>query len=163
MHCHPSTAQERAVKPYIGVSGSIGVGPGWGTEAGIAVHPFYVGLEYGQYTPFGESQTYDPVPNGIPPPKEVPNSHEQFIGIHLGFDIIRDSARHISTFVGIVVLQSYQPREKWDTTLGWMSFTQSYLNVGPDVRFAGLDDGHIYGSFALTIRRGFKIGVGYLF
>lgn len=161
-----SCAQERSVGPYFGLSGSLGgsldtrspdnTSAGWGIEGGIHFRTFYAGLEYGTYANL--FQTVDVtlhVRGSISPP--APVSGDQFWGVHAGYVF------NNSIYVGFVVLNSYQPWERWDSVSGWITFTKSYLNIGPDFRYSGIDDGHIYLAFAFTIRRGFKAGLGYMF
>ena len=157
--------QERSVEPYFGASGCIGgeSGPGWSVEAGMHFQPFYAGLEYGISYPIPTVLTYDPTIGSIPPPRPINNAVEQFWGIHAGFVILHDSINQSSTYVGIVFLNSYQPWERYDSVSGSVTFTKIYQNIGPDLRFSSFDDGHIYLGLAFTIRRGLKIGLGYMF
>jgi hypothetical protein len=159
-----SYGQERSVGPYFGASGCIGgeSGPGWSVEAGMHFQPFYAGLEYGISYPV---QTVDVELHSIgyiAPPGPVPNTTEQFWGVHAGY-MFSNSKNHNTLYLGIVVLKSYQMWERYDSVSGSVTYTNSYLNVGPDVRYAGIDDGHIYLASAFTIRRGLKIGLGYMF
>jgi len=167
-------AQERSVGPYFGVSGSLGesidirdaysASVGWGIEAGMHFRPFYAGLEYGTYADLYQPVlTYDPTIGSVPSPEPGPSATEQFWGVHAGYVFTHDSLNHNSIYVGFVVLKSYQPWERWDSISGWVTFTKSYLNIGPDFRYSGIDDGHIYLASAFTIRRGLKIGIGYMF
>ena len=144
--------------PYLGASGSLDTNgdPGWGIEGGLQFRPFYFGVEYGTYSyrPV-VAATIDVSPDATPTP--FPTSTEQFWGFHTGY-IIDDAY-----YLGVVILKSY---ESWDipqTRRTYTSVTNSYLNIGPDFRYTGLDNGHMYVAFALTIRRGLKAGLGYMF
>jgi hypothetical protein len=144
--------------PYFGVSGSLDTkgDPGWGIEAGIHFRPFYVGLEYGTYSyRIPMSETEDLTPGGVASPSPI--STEQFWGVHAGYVL------ESKYYLGLVILESNQIWGRGDTIAGWVTFTNYYLNIGPDFRYSGIDDGHIYLAFALTIRRGLKAGIGYMF
>ncbi len=151
-----SNAQLRNSAPYLG--GSVSAGPGgvgWGIEAGLRFYPFYAGLEYGVYYLWPtSSSTSFPAFGSIPPPTAI--SSAQYGGIHAGY-IMSDSI-----FVGIVVLLSSQI---WDTpnSVEAVISTKTFWDFGPDVRYAGIDNGHMYLAFALTYRRGLKLGLGYMF
>jgi hypothetical protein len=152
-----SYAQEHVIRPYIGVSGNIDTNgdPGWGIEAGVRLLPFYAGLEYGTYSyrPTVVNVYLRPV-GYIPPP--YPVSTEQFWGVHVGYVI------NYTFFVGIVLLQSYEMWVIPKSDSSSITTPKSYLNIGPDFRYAGIDDGHIYLAFAFTVRRGLKAGLGYI-
>ena len=155
-----SYAQERNIAPYFGASGSIdpsGNGSvGWGTEVGTRLFRFYIGTEYGIYSyRFPTSLTTDPTPGSIHSP--WPISTEEFWGVHAGY-VFNDKF-----YVGIVVLKSYETWEIATSDSTSYTTTRSYLNLGPDFRYSGIDDGHIYLAFAFTIRRGLKAGLGYMF
>ncbi|MGI0133501.1 MAG: hypothetical protein ACREBW_00885 [Candidatus Micrarchaeaceae archaeon] len=161
-----SCAQESSIAPYFGASVSadiinlfVGGDVGWSLEAGMRVRSFYAGLEYGISSPLDlRSQNWDPVPgSGVAAPRPVPNAQEEFWGLHAGY--IFDNR----FYVGVVVLRSQQPWQRVDSTSRWLTFTKDFLNLGPDLRYSGIDDGHIYLALAYTVRRGLKAGVGYLF
>ncbi|HZK76384.1 MAG TPA: hypothetical protein VFD13_05690 [Candidatus Kapabacteria bacterium] len=168
IHGSLSYGQVRSIGPYFGASGSLdifnifaGGNAGWGIEAGMNFRPFYAGIEYGGYSVlFAPAETYDPTPGSIPSPWPVPSANEQFWGVHAGYVFPHDSTM---IYLGIVLLKSYQPWERWDSVSGWVTFTKSFLNIGPDLRVSGFDEGHIYLAFAYTIRRGLKAGLGYMF
>jgi len=150
--------QEQSFAPYLGVSGSMdtNVHFGWGIEAGLRFFQFYVGGEYGTYSyQAGRSVTWDPTPGSVPRP--APISTEQFWGIHAGYVI--DNVYYL----GVVILSSNELWGRGDTVAGWVTYTNHYLNIGPDFRYAGLAQGHLYLALALTVRRGFKFGLGYMF
>jgi hypothetical protein len=142
--------QERSISPYLGVSAvldSTGY-PGWGIEAGMRFFHFYAGFEYGTYS-------YPPVEVVYDGP--IPNSYESFWGVHGGYVFQHFLSNFDVAYLGIVILNSYRT---WN---GYATFTKNYLNIGPDFRYAGIDDGHIYLALAYTIRRGLKFGIGYIF
>ncbi len=168
-HGSLSYGQERSISPYFGVGGSLdifnifaGGNAGWGIEGGMHFRPFYAGLEYGTYSVlFQPAETWDPGPGGGAPDYSV--SGEQFWGFHVGFVFSHDTVKHYSICLGIVVLNSYEKWNTWNGVSGYNTITKSYLNIGPDVRFSGIAEGHIYLAFAYTIRRGLKAGLGYMF
>src|SRR5581483_375044 len=145
-------------RAYLGASGTLDTNgdPGWGIEGGLQLRPFYFGVEYGTYSYRPELvMIYDPSHDAILRP--YPTSTEQFWGFHAGYII--DGAYYL----GIVLLKSY---ESWNIPQNgktYTSVTNSYLNIGPDFRYTGIDNGHMYVAFALTIRRGLKAGLGYMF
>lgn len=154
-----SNAQTRNIAPYIGASGSLGSIDntdfyGWGIEAGLRFFSFYAGLEGGAYSPVPYTHTTDPIIGQTPAPFAISG---QFWGLHAGY-VFRDF-----TYLGIVVLKSY---EMWETPtsefIGYSS-TRNYFDFGPDFRYSGLADGHLYLALALTYRRGLKAGLGYMF
>jgi len=148
-----SNAQVRNIVPYLGASGSVGPGGfGWGLEAGIRFFTFYTGIEEGAYTPL--PRTGEPVIGHIPDPWIV---SVQFWGVHAGY-VFR-----VFTYLGIVVLRN---SEQWNVPKGdtsYMVTTRNNFDFGPDFRYSGLADGHLYLAFALTYRRGLKAGLGYMF
>ena len=135
-----SNAQVRNIAPYVGASGSLGHGIGWGIEGGARFFSFYAGLEDGIYynPPIFVTQSYGP----------GPYTYAKYVGIHAG--IMTDSLS-----IGIVVLQGHQV---------WCSFdsTHTFWDFGLDVKHR-LTDSHIYIAFALTYQRGLKLGLGYMF
>jgi hypothetical protein len=158
--CDVSNAQVGNIAPYIGASGSLGtidhtLNYGWGIEGGARFFPFYGGLEYGVYYKFPTAMTTDPVVGQVPPPVAI--SSAQYVGIHAGY-VMSDS-----TLIGIVVLRSYQLWDTPDSSEEGVISTQSFWDFGVDIRYAGIDNGHMYLAFAFTFRRGLKAGLGYMF
>lgn len=151
-------SQERDIAPYLGISGSLDTNgdPGWGIEGGISILPFYIGLEYGTYSYRGDKVlNYYPVPGHVPLP--FPVSTEEFFGFHAGYVFSG------SFYLGIVFLKSQETWRIATTDSTSYDELRSYLNIGPDFRYSGLANGHMYLAFALTIRRGLKAGLGYMF
>jgi hypothetical protein len=165
-HGSLSYAQERNFGPYFGLSGSLsgvifaGGSVGWGMEAGMHFLPsLYAGLEYGTLYLVPTVLTYDPTPGSFPPPYQA--SGGQFWGADVGY-VFHDSVSHKSLYLGVVVLMSYELWEIPTSQFSEYSITKSYLNIGPDFRYAIIDSGHIYLALAYTIRRGLKFGIGYI-
>ncbi len=151
-----SDAQVRNIAPYLGASGSAGPGGlGWGIEAGLRFFPFYAGLEYGVYYLWPTSSSTDPIIGQIPPPFAI--SSVQYGGIHAGY-VMSDSA-----FIGIVVLRNYQLWETPTSSEDGVTSTKTFLDFGLDIRFPIIHDRNIYLAFALTYRRGLKLGLDYMF
>ena len=154
-----SYSQERVIIPYFGGSANIGPsGYGWGIEAGMDFKDLYIGLEYGIYYPLPVVQNSDIITDSSTPAlANYSSSSAQYVGIHLGLII------HNSLSVGIVIIKSYQLWGFGDLNSGWTNITRTFWDFGPDFRYSGLADGHLYLAFALTYRRGFKAGLGYMF
>jgi hypothetical protein len=157
-----SYGQIQSVRPYFGFNGGLTVDgdPGWGVEAGMQYVSFYAGLEYGVSYLLPTVVNYD-IDGAVPADRSL--SNEQFFGVHAGYIFPRDSANHNSICLGVVILKGSQSWGRYDNVSGWITFTKSYLNIGPDFRVSSINDGHIYIDLAITILRSGQIGVGYMF
>jgi hypothetical protein len=155
-----AVAQYSSLHPYAGVSmNMVGYsgGFGFGIEGGIQYDLFYLGGEYGIYglVPYSSSTTLSSF-NYIPPDRL--EGIEQYYGIHAGIDMKNQY------WLGMVFLWSAgKSSHSMRDTAGFLSSEVSrhiWFNVGPDIRDVITE--HLTLDLAYTIRRGLKMGVGYI-
>ena len=135
-------AQKVLIHPYVGGSiNFIGISnAGWGIDAGVKYGFLYAGVEYGIY---GVETATVSLPYG----ETYHSIYEDYYGVHGG--LVFDSV----VYFGLVLLHS-DNHEVGGDVIPW-------FNVGPDVRVQAMS--HMLLALAYTIRRGFNLGLSYLF